>query len=218
MSAPRTCAGIVIIGLIFIGCASAAPPAPSVAPSQIAAASEAPRATTAVRSNRPSVPPSPSAVATLSAFTSEVYPYSLTVPGGWSSVAATAPWDGVSGVKSDSPEVDRWISVGSASSWASAAAYAKNLESYVAKTIADTARYHGDTCTAPPEVQEPITVGGEPGALMAWNCGILINIGVTVHNRIGYTFGFRDPAVRASTDPTDHEIFIDLLKSVQFPG
>jgi hypothetical protein len=208
----------VLTGLIFIGCANAVPAAPATGPSQVAAPSGVPLAPTAARSNGPSALPSSSAVATPSTFTSKVYGYSVAVPGGWSSVAATARWDGVSGVKSDSAEVDRWISAGSASSWASAAAYAKNLPSYVTKTIADTAKYHGDTCTAPPERQEPVTVGAEPGMLIAWNCGILINIAVTVHDGIGYTFALRDPAVRGATEPRDHEILIDLLKSVTFPG
>ncbi|MDQ6682124.1 MAG: hypothetical protein M3Y88_02495 [Chloroflexota bacterium] len=53
---------------------------------------------------------------------------------------------------------------------------------------------------------------------MSWNCGILINVAVAVHNGTGYTFVFRDPAVQAATDPTDHRTFIDLLKSVRFPG
>jgi hypothetical protein len=164
------------------------------------------------------MPPSPSAAATPSAFTSKLYGYSIAVPGGWSSVAATARWDGVAGVKSDSPEVDRWISHGPRSAWASAAAYGKDLKSYTAKTIADNVKYHGDTCTAPPEAQQPITIGGEKGTLIAWNCGILINISIAVHNHIGYTFGFRDPSVSAATDPTDHTILIELLKSVEFPG
>jgi hypothetical protein len=139
------------------------------------------------------------------------------VPAGWSALAATARWDGVAGVKSDSPEVDRWISKAEPGAWGSAAAYAKDLASYTKKAIADTTKYHGDTCTAPPEAQETISIGGEAGALLSYNCGILINIGVTVHKGTGYTFGFRDPAVHAATDPTDRAIFTDLLKSLRFP-
>jgi hypothetical protein len=141
----------------------------------------------------------------------------VTVPAGWSSAAATARWDGVSGTKSDSPEVDIWVSGATPSAWGSAAAYAKDLASYTTKAIADTRKYHGDTCTAPPEAQEVITIGGEAGTLLSYNCGILINIGVTVHRGMGYTFGFRDPAVQAATDPTDRAIFTDLLKSLRFP-
>lgn len=63
-----------------------------------------------------------------------------------------------------------------------------------------------------------ITVGGERGTLISWNCGILINVAVTVHAGIGYTFGFRDPAVRAATDPTDRATFVGVLDSVTFTG
>jgi hypothetical protein len=147
-----------------------------------------------------------------------MYGYSVAVPGGWSSLAATARWDGVASVKSDSPEVDRWTSAGPTSAWASAVAYAKDLKTYTTKTIADNAKYHADTCPAEPASQEPITIGGEQGTLIAWNCGILINLAVTVHDRVGYTFGFRDPSVRAATDPKDHGVFVDFLQSVEFPA
>ncbi len=102
--------------------------------------------------------------------------------------------------------------------WGFAAPYTKDLKSYTTKTIADTVKYHGDTCTKPPEAQDAIIVGGERGTLLSWDCGILINVAVAVHDGIGYTFGFRDPAVAAATDPTDRAIFIDLLGSVGFPG
>lgn len=205
----------LLLASMLIGC-SAVPSGSSTAASPAATVPGSPVAATPVPSR--SAPPSPTAEATASSFTSTIYQYQVGVPGGWTSVAATAAWDGVSGVSSDSPQVDRWVSVGVASAWASAAAYDKDLKSYAAKTIADTTKYHGDTCTAPPESQEPITVGGEPGTLIAWNCGILINIGVTVHDGIGYTFGFRDPAIAAATDPADHDVFLDLLKSVKFPA
>jgi hypothetical protein len=181
--------------------------------------SPSPSLGTAAAASASSLPPSltPSAAATPSAFTSKIYGYSVALPAGWSSLAASARWDGVAGVKSDSPEVDRWISGAEPSSWGSAAAYAKDLASYTTKAIADTSKYHGDTCTAPPEAQEAITIGSEAGTLLSYNCGILINVGVTVHNGTGYTFGFRDPAVQAATDPVDRAMFTDLLKSVHFP-
>ena len=60
-------------------------------------------------------------------------------------------------------------------------------------------------------------MGGQPGVLLAYNCGILINIAATVHHGVGYWFAFRDPAVAAATDPADHAAFMDILRSVQFP-
>jgi hypothetical protein len=208
----------LLIGLILIGCSSTPLSSASNSSSQVTAASESPAAADSGSRSPTSPPPTASAEATASTFTSSMYGYSVAVPAGWSSAAATARWDGVSGTSSDSPENDRWISTGTASAWAGAAAYAKDLASYTTKTIADTAKYHGDTCKAPPEAQEAITIGDEPGTLLSWDCGILINVGVTVHNGIGYTFGFRDPAVQAATDPADRAIFIDLLKSLRFPG
>ena len=52
-----------------------------------------------------------------------------------------------------------------------------------------------------PSVQEPIEIGGEPGVLLGYDCGILINSAITVHDGMAYLFGFRDPAVHAATSP-----------------
>jgi hypothetical protein len=204
----------LVIGLIVIGCSAGAPSSARNVSSQAPVSTSAPAAASG---SRGPISPPPSAEATPSTFTSMQYGYTVAVPAGWSSLAATARWDGVAGVKSDSPEVDSWISRAEPGSWGSAAAYAKDLASYTTKAIADTSKYHGDTCTAPPEAKDVITIGGEAGTLLSYNCGILINIGVTVHKGIGYTFGFRDPAVQAATDPADRAIFTDLLKSVRFP-
>ena len=84
--------------------------------------------------------------------------------------------------------------------------------------IAATVKYHGDTCPPTPEAQDPINIGGDPGMLVAWNCGILINIAVTVPNGVGYQFLWRNPAVHAATDPTDRATFLAMLESVQFPA
>lgn len=207
----------LLMGLVLAGCASAGSPSTTTAPSMTSAA----QAPSAVSSGSPipaSAPPSTSAEATGSTFTSTLYGYTVAVPAGWSAQAATARWDGVSGLKSDSPQVDIWTSTGTQSSWGWAAPFAEDLKAYAAKEIADTAKYHGDTCPASPESQEQITVGGDPGMLIAWNCGILINIAVTVHDGTGYGFGFRDPAVQAATDPSDHATFLGLLESVLFPS
>ncbi len=54
--------------------------------------------------------------------------------------------------------------------------------------------------------------------LIAWNCGILINGAVTVHNGRAYVFGLRDPAVHAATDPADRATFLTMLESVRSPS
>lgn len=212
----------LLIGSILIACSGTVSCSANNSPSQsTGAATESPVAVGSTPSASASPRPASSAEATPSSFTSTVYGYSVVVPAGWSSIAATSGWDGVSGLSHDSPEVDQWISPGGTrAAWASAAAYADDLRSYTKKIIADTVKYHGATCIPPPAAQEPITIGGEAGTLIAWNCGILINLAGTVHNGIGYTFGFfdkRDLAVQAATDPADHEIYIGLLESVDFP-
>ena len=53
--------------------------------------------------------------------------------------------------------------------------------------------------------------------LMAYDCGVLINNGVTVHSGIGYWFVMKDDAVQAATDPADHKTFLRILRSVHFP-
>ncbi len=81
-----------------------------------------------------------------------------------------------------------------------------------------TARDHGDTCLAPPEVNEPIQIGGEPGVLLAWGCGILINQAVIVHDGIGFTLAVRDPGVQAAIDAVHRALIADLMNSVTLPN
>jgi len=192
--------GLLVIALLLsTGCASNAVPA----------------STAATPSPAASIEPSPSPA---SSFTSPVYGYTVELPGGWGAISAKAAWDGTSKTSSDSPEVDRWLGRTGASAWGFAAPYAGDLSAYMKKTLADNAKYHGDTCPPTPQVQQPITVGSEPGMLLAYDCGILINLAVTVHDGVGYTFAFRDPNVPAATDPTDAAMFAALLGSVQLPG
>ena len=77
---------------------------------------------------------------------------------------------------------------------------------------------HAATCPATPDAKDTIEIGGAPGRMLAWNCGILINGAVTVYDGTGYLFGFRDPAVHAATDAADRAAFLQLLHSVYFPG
>ena len=150
-------------------------------------------------------------------FTSAMYGYSIDVPPGWSASAATKRWDGTKSPGNDDPVNDRFVTGVSASAWARAAPVTLNLADYVAATIAGNAQFHGDTCgREPPDSVEAITIGGEPGTLLAWDCGILINVGVTVHGGSGFFFGLRDPGVKGATDPVDHDLFVAMLASVRF--
>ena len=215
---PTTC---LTVGLLVAACASGASSGPAQSPpasSSVAAASSpstagvtaAPRASTA-----PSVAPSfPSATK----FTSKTYGYSLLVPGGWSAVQASRVWDGTGAPSHDAPEADQFVGPASGAAWAFAAPTTKDLAGYARQWVDATATFHGDTCTAPPESMDPITIGGQSGTLLSFNCGILISAAVTVHNGIGYQFGFRDPAIHAATEPVDRALLLDLVGSVRFPA
>lgn len=112
---------------------------------------------------------------------------------------------------------DQFLGHADTSSWAFAAQTTKGLRAYVKGTIEGTVEDHGDTCpAATPDAQHPIEIGGQPGTLLAWDCGLLINQAVTVQDGVGYFFGFRDPSVQAATDAADRKLFLELLDSVTF--
>ena len=80
-------------------------------------------------------------------------------------------------------------------------------------------RDHGETCPASgPETTEPIKIGREAGALLSWDCGILINMAVLVRDGTGFVLVMRDPDVHAATDAADRAILEELLDSVTFPS
>ena len=101
--------------------------------------------------------------------------------------------------------------------FAFAAPISLDLAGYATDVIARNVKFHGDTCPPTPDKTEPTTIGGDPATFIAWNCGILINIAVTVHDGVGYMFGMRDVDVHAATDPTDRATLLAMLKSVEFP-
>jgi hypothetical protein len=166
---------------------------------------------------------SPSSVASQTAapppttFTSKTYGYTLNLPPLWTATEAQKAWDGKAGLSSDSAEVDQLIGTYNATAWALARRSNLKLEAYTAAMIATNARDHGDTCPAKPESKHRITIGGGAGTLLAYNCGILINLAAAVHHGVGYQFGFRDPTVQAATDPADRATFLAILGSVHFP-
>jgi hypothetical protein len=155
--------------------------------------------------------------ATPTPFSSTVYRYTLTVPAGWSATAAKQAWDGSAPAPMhEDARSDEWSRPDGASVFAASAPTEDRLADYAAAWITRTAAEHGDTCPGRPESRERLTVGGRPGVLLAWNCGILINIALAVHGGSGYAFVFRDPNVHAATDPEDRETFVRLLRSVEF--
>ena len=188
---------------------SSTPTAP-VAPSA-SVASSSPSAVTS-----PSSSASASASASAATFTSPLYGYTVTLPAGWTAQAATVKWDGQGAPGNDDPAVDRFLGTGSASAFGFAAPISSDLSGYATDVIARNAKFHGDTCPPKPDSTEQTTVGSEPGAFIAWNCGILINLAVTLHQGTGYEFVFRDPGVHQATDPTDRATFDSILGSVSF--
>jgi hypothetical protein len=207
-----------VIVVVVAACAAGAPS--TVAPSVAAPASVEPSQSAAAPSAASSVAPSaaPSASASPVAFTSKTYGYSLTLPGNWTTIQATAAWNGKGAPFHDVPEADQFVGPPPASAWFFGAPTKKDLAARVKESIAANAAEHGNTCPPVPSVQEPIEIGGEPGVFLAFNCGILINNAITVHDGMAYLFGFRDPAVHDATSPKDRAVFLEMLKSVTFPS
>jgi hypothetical protein len=167
----------------------------------------------------------PTATATSSptpvVFTSTRYRYSITLPIGWVATPARVTWDGTGLPTSDDPAVDVFEPivngvVGKNLAFVVAAPTRSLLEAWVADDIATTFRLYGAYCPQTPDSVEPVTIGGQPGMLVAWNCGILINAALTVVKGYGYHFQFRDPTIQAATDPADHATFTTMLGSVAF--
>jgi hypothetical protein len=152
-------------------------------------------------------------------FASTRYPYSITLPIGWAAIPAPVTWDGTGAPTIEDPWVDAFAPAGRGFAFG-AFAYAtrttSSLAAWVADGIAATFRFHSDTCPQNPDSVESVTIGGQPGTLAAWNCGILINTAFTVANGYGYRFGFRDDGIHAATDPADHATFTTMLESVVF--
>jgi hypothetical protein len=150
-------------------------------------------------------------------FTSASYGYTLTVPAGWTSRQAFEKWDIQSELDGASiladllgqPSESRGIFV-------AAARWKRDLAAYTTYLIAWNAHYH-EFCPQRPNTRNSVTIGGQPGVLLAYNCGILVNIAATVQDGVGYLFTFVDHGVAAATDPTDHATFLKVLRSVQFP-
>jgi hypothetical protein len=162
--------------------------------------------------------PSPSPSADLRTFTSQTYGYTVTLPKGWGGIQASERWDGNGSPGSVDLDVDQFIDLAAAdlSMWAFAAPTTLGLDAYVKGTIDGTLEDHGDTCPTGPVTKDPIDVGGQPGVLLAWDCGLLINQAVVVENGVGYVFGVRDPSVKAATNSGDRRLLLGLVDSVHF--
>ena len=171
-------------------------------------------------SSHPHTPPRSAGSSPLSAgpttFTSATYGYTLTVPAGWASRQAFEKWDIESELDGTSILADLFGEPGvSRGAFAAAAPWKRDLAAYTSYLIAWTAHYH-EFCPQRPNRRTGVSIGGQRGVLLAYDCGILVNIAVTVHRGVGYVFTFVDRGVAAATDPTDHATFLKILRSVRF--
>src|SRR5262245_54241051 len=121
-------------------------------------------------------------------FTSPFYGYTVTLPAGWTTIAARLEWDGKGAPGAIAPAVDRFLISGEESVFAFAAPISLDLAGYAADVIARNEELRGDTCKTKPEPTEETTIGSEPAAFIAWDCGILINIALATHEGTGYEF------------------------------
>lgn len=160
--------------------------------------------------------PTPSLSPQVKTFASQTYGYSVTLPKGWTAIHASARWDGKGSPGSEDVVADQFIGLTAVDAWAFAAPTTKSLGEYERETITGTLKDHGEDCPARPAAQHPIQIGGHPGMLLEWDCGLLINQAVAVHNGVGYFFGLRDPSVHAASNAHDRKLFLRLLDSVQF--
>lgn len=158
----------------------------------------------------------PSSSSAPSTFTSDTYGYTVVLPADWTSFPAAIRWDGIGALNRDAFTADQFRSASDALGFAAAAPWKGGLAAYTKRRIVLNYRFHGDTCPRKPDARDPVTVGGQPGVLVSYNCGILVDWAATVHNGVGYLFSFVDPDVYGATDPTDHATFLAMLSSVQF--
>lgn len=160
---------------------------------------------------------SPSQSASPVRFDSQEYGYSVTLPAGWNANQAYSKWDGQTELSRDSFDVDLFFGPAAAISFVAAVGWTHGLAAFARHLIANTVQYHLDTCPRRPNMQTRIAIGGRPGVLLEYNCGILINMAATVRHGVGYVFVFKDDGVNAASDPTDHSVFAQMLGSVEFP-
>ncbi len=160
--------------------------------------------------------PTPSPAPTPTFFRSHLYGYSIVVPTGWNATPATTLWDGQS-QPSLGPNVDQvagphLIVLGYAGP------FGGDLTAFVQDRIAANARDHSDTCPSNAlQLNQPMTIGGEPGVLLGLNCGARIDQVITVHDGVGYAFTIRDSAFGSTLDPADFASVQSMLDSLVFP-
>jgi hypothetical protein len=183
------------------------------------------------RSQAPAVPggaatatPTPTASASLAAagpFVSEHYGYTIQMPSGWSGAQATQTWDGQGAPAFDSPVVDQLdVPVGGA--WGYAATTNLTLTAYTRKTEHASATEH--LCPTKPERDTAIRIDGTPARFLLMHCswnaspatdGILVLLGITVHDGTAFTFAFQGPPGNRAAENEEGAEFLRLLAGVR---
>lgn len=192
--------GWVLAAVLLAGCSSS----PSaVSPSPTPASSGSPTVGSPV--NEPGS----------TTFTSNLYGYSLTLPSGWEVTPATIPWDGISDPGHLEPTVDQMGGHSVAVAWAFSTRVTEDLKAYASERMAADATAH--PCPKTPSTTTEITIDGQPGLLMARDCGILVLTALTIHNSTGFLVYLQDSSVHGATDATDEQILANMLASMRLP-
>jgi hypothetical protein len=163
--------------------------------------------------------PTPTAspsVAARGPFVSEYYGYAIRMPSGWSGVQATQTWDGEGAPAFDSPLVDQLDApVGTA--WGYAAPTDLALTAYTRKTEHAAATEH--PCPIKPERDTAIRIDGTPARFLLMHCpakgGILVLLGITVHDGTAFTFAFQGPPGNRAAENEEAAEFLRLLAGVR---
>jgi hypothetical protein len=116
-----------------------------------------------------------------SSFTSSLYPYRLTLPGGWSAATAGGDVDGY-----QSPDGVLMLTVGSGQ---------PEPGQTVADRVAANRASEFPGCQTDPATDRTIAIGGEEGILWSFICGDAFGLGAnTIHAGTGYRLTVRAPA------------------------
>ena len=163
-----------------------------------------------------SVSPTPSVSPGPAHFISPLYRYTVDLPAGWFAREARLPWR--TGMPAyDAPETDLFHRPNGELTWGFAGRTDLDLAGLTDERIAANLADHGDTCPPKPTLRESIDIAGQPGIMLGWDCGLLINMAFTIKDGISYQFVFRDSTIAAATDAADRASFDVFLNSIGLP-
>jgi hypothetical protein len=208
-SSMRLAAGVALAAIVGVaalallnqtsGVATPSTPTPQPSPTS-GVMSPAPSRTTG-----PTAPPS--------TFTSSRYGYSIDLPAGWTGYPAFLAWDGTSAPAYDQAVVDQLKSSTGTVAWVMSAPTTRTLPAYIAAQTAVDAVEH--PCPTAAEIDQAITIDGEPARMLVKHCGTLVVSAAVIHKGSGYFFYFQH-LPEDTADPEDYEVFKTLLAGVRW--